>query len=207
VFTEQSILYAEQLGRQYSNRTNFYGTDKSMGIDPGFGSSKTAFTIAEYIDNQVIHVIYSKQFGNSSTEKMIDHAWNLIRKYNFNLNNGSNKVFVDASQPGFIRSLKNSVGEFTQYEYFVEKAKKDKWPLYNYMNIVPVSFGERHKAMLGNVKKWIDKGQVAIDPTLHPERLIELRIAISDEEMSLDKTDYSMDLLDSLRLAMEYIKY
>ena len=37
---------------------------------------------------------------------MIDHAWHLIRKYN--LNNGSNKVFVDASPPGFIRSLKNA---------------------------------------------------------------------------------------------------
>jgi len=28
-----------------------------------------------------------------------------------------------------------------------------------------------------------------------------------DEELSLDKTEYSMDLLDSLRLAIEYIKY
>jgi hypothetical protein len=61
--------------------------------------------------------------------------------------------------------------------------------------------------MLGNVKKWIDKGQVAIDPDLFPELLTELRIATSDEEMSLNKTDYSMDLLDSLRLAMEYIDY
>jgi hypothetical protein len=31
--------------------------------------------------------------------------------------------------------------------------------------------------------------------------------ATSDEEMSLDKTEYSMDLLDSLRLSMEYIVY
>jgi hypothetical protein len=51
---------------------------------------------------------------------MVDYAWQLIRKYY--LNNGSNKVYVDASQPGFIRSLKSAVGEFTQYEYFVEKA-------------------------------------------------------------------------------------
>jgi hypothetical protein len=32
--------------------------------------------------------------------------------------------------------------------------------------------------MLGNVKKWIDKEMVAIDPELFPELLIELRIAI-----------------------------
>jgi hypothetical protein len=27
---------------------------------------------------------------------MIDMAWNLLRKYDFNLDNGVNKVFVDA---------------------------------------------------------------------------------------------------------------
>jgi hypothetical protein len=45
VFTEQSIQAAEELGREYSkSRTNFDGTQKSLGLDPGFGSSKTAFT-------------------------------------------------------------------------------------------------------------------------------------------------------------------
>jgi hypothetical protein len=42
---------------------------------------------------------------------------------------------------------------------------------------------------------------------LFSELLTELRIATSDEEMTLDKTEYSMDLLDSLRLAFEYIIY
>jgi hypothetical protein len=70
-----------------------------------------------------------------------------------------------------------------------------------------VNFSTKHRAMLGNVRKWIDKGHVAIDSDLFPELLTELRIATSDEEMSLDKTEYSMDLLDSLRLAFEYIIY
>jgi hypothetical protein len=75
------------------------------------------------------------------------------------------------------------------------------------MNNVPVNFSTKHRAMLGNVRKWIDKGHVAIDPDLFPELLTELRIATADEEMTLDKTEYSMDLLDSLRLSMEYIVY
>jgi hypothetical protein len=207
VFTEQSIQVAEELGRRYTkSRTSFEGTQKSLGIDPGFGSSKTAFTVIECVDN-LVHVIYSKQFENSSTEHMVSHAWNLIRQYN--LNNGINKVFVDGSQPGFIRSLKIAIGEYAQYEHFVEKAKQDKREdkLYLYMNIIPVNFSTKHRAMLGNVRKWIDKSHVAIDPDLFPELLTELRIATSDEEMSLDKTEYSMDLLDSLRLAMEYIVY
>jgi hypothetical protein len=45
--------------------------------------------------------------------------------------------------------------------------------------------------MLGNVKKWIDKGHVAIDSDLFPELLTESRIATSD----------------TLRLLMEYIVY
>jgi hypothetical protein len=45
---------------------------------------------------------------------MVSHAWNLIRQYN--LNNGINKVFIDGSQPGFIRSLKIAVGEYAQYD-------------------------------------------------------------------------------------------
>ena len=36
-------------------------TQKSLGVDVGFGSSKTAFVIIEYIDG-LVHVIYSKQF-------------------------------------------------------------------------------------------------------------------------------------------------
>jgi len=51
-------------------------------------------------------------------------------------------------------------------------------------------------------------GRVPIDAHEFPELMTELRIATSDEELSLlDKTDYSMDLLDSLRLAFEYILY
>jgi hypothetical protein len=82
VFIEETLQHAEELGREYNNKDNPY-TPKAMGIDEGFGSSKTAFTVIEYIDN-IVHVIYSKQFENSSTEQMVDHAWNLIRKYNLN---------------------------------------------------------------------------------------------------------------------------
>jgi hypothetical protein len=88
---------------------------------------------------------------------------------------------------------------------FVEKSKRDKIPIYKLMNVVPVSFGE--KEMLVNVKKWIDMGRVAIDAEAHHELMTDLRIATTDEEMSLQKTEYSMDLLDSLGLAFEYIVY
>ena len=138
---------------------------------------------------------------------MVEHAYHLVKKYN--LNNGNNKVFIDGSQPGFIRSLKIALGEYAQYEHFVEKAKQDKREdkLHLYMNIVPVNFGERGKIMLAIVKKLCDNKKFAIDTSEHAELLTEMRIATADEDLRLDKKDYPMDLLDSLRLACEFIQY
>ena len=72
---------------------------------------------------------------------------------------------------------------------------RNKIELFRLINIVPVSFGEKGRAMLDNVKKWIDMGRVAIDAEAHPELMTDLRIATADEEMSLQKTEYSMDLI------------
>jgi hypothetical protein len=69
---------AEQLGRQYKDKPYNPDTQKALGIDEGFDSSKTAFTVIEFVD-RIVHVIYSKQFENSSREQMVKHAWNLIQ--------------------------------------------------------------------------------------------------------------------------------
>jgi hypothetical protein len=62
--------------------------------------------------------------------------------------------------------------------------------------------------MLGNLKLWIDKGRVAIDPDAYSELMTELRIATSDEDMALEKKDQTntFDLLDSLRLATCFVR-
>jgi hypothetical protein len=60
--------------------------------------------------------------------------------------------------------------------------------------------------MLEKVKRYISRGWLAIDPNSFPELLTELRVATSNEEMQLDKKIYTHDLLDSLRLAMNFYK-
>jgi hypothetical protein len=75
------------------------------------------------------------------------------------------------------------------------------------MQICPVNFNSKGREMLGNLKKYMDMGKIAIDAQSYPELLTELRIATADEEMSLQKDQANtMDLLDSLRLAMCMIK-
>jgi hypothetical protein len=222
IFTEPEIEACEELGRHY---TKFYNeqqqyttskedyinlsTQKSLGIDWGFGSSKTAFVVTEFIDGGYCRVIYAKEFANQTVDDMINHAYRLIRKYN--LDNWENKTFVDASSPGNIRSLKNAIsgtGETVDYHRLVKKAvEEDKRPLDLYMQIVPINFSTDGKQMLDKVKKWISKKWVAIDPDLFPELLTELRVATAtNEEMQLDKHIFSHDLLDSLRLSMCYYK-
>jgi hypothetical protein len=56
-------------------------------------------------------------------------------------------------------------------------------------------FGEKHKVMLGNVKKWMDMGRITIDPDVYPELMTDMRIATADEDMSLQKTEYTTDLI------------
>jgi hypothetical protein len=206
VFIEETIQRAEELGKKYRDRPYNSTTLKSMGIDIGFGSSSTAFTVIEIVDD-IIHVIYSKQFANSNTQQMVMHAQDLIIKYN--LMGGNNRVFIDGSSSGFIRSVKLQTGEYVQYENVIEKAKRDgkSDEIWYYMQIVPVNFNTKGREMLGNLKKYMDMGRIAIDPDTHKELLTELRIATSDENMSLQKDQTStMDLLDSLRLACVFIK-
>jgi hypothetical protein len=198
---------AEEIGKQYRDIPYNPSTPKALGIDPGFGSSSTAFTVIEIVDDSIIHILYSKQFANQSTQQMVYHAADLISKYN--LMNEGNKVFIDGSQSGFIRSVKYQTGDYPHYERLVEKARLDGRPdeLWHYMQVIPVNFSTKHKAMLGNLKLLIDKGRIAIDPHAHSELMTELRIATSDEDMALEKDQTNtFDLLDSLRLAMCFIK-
>ena len=208
VFIEETLQRAEELGKMYRDRPYNSATVKALGIDPGFGSSKTAFAVVELVDG-LIHVLYSKQFKNSSTQTMVCHAKDLMAQYGF-LDNDDNKVWIDGSQPGFLRSLKTQLpGETVDYERLIDKAKQDGNfdKLYLYMRVVPVNFSTNHKTMLSNLKKYIDMGKLAIEPEAHSELMTELRIATSDEDLGLEKSgQYTMDLLDSLRLSCMFIK-
>jgi hypothetical protein len=42
---------------------------------------------------------------------------------------------------------------------------------------------------------------------VHKALIQELRLASAEEDMSLDKSGFSFDLLDSFRLALEFVKY
>lgn len=214
LFSESSILSCERLGREIDARMATYShtlresTRKSLGIDIGWGSSRTAFVLTEWLEGKIF-TRYVAQFNRADYESMVKHTYSLIREYD--LDNGTNKVFIDGSAPSFISSLKSIVGEDRDYLRLIQLAKQSETEPYYMMNIVPVNFSQRNQAMLDNSKRIVDKGLLAINPDTsqgHKDLLTDLRIAKNKpDSFKLEKSpENKMDLFDALRLSLEYYK-
>ena len=179
---------------------------KSLGIDIGWGSSRTAFVLTEYLDGK-IRVALCQQYDRPDHKAMVNFAYGLIRKYS--LDNGTNKVYIDGSAPSFIGAVKESIGESRDYLPILAQLKTtDTDPRYA-MNIVPVNFSQKQQAMLDHAKTCVDRGVIAINPDIsnNADLLTDLRIAQNKPEtFKLDKTENRLDLFDAFRLALEYYK-
>ena len=78
----------------------------------------------------------------------------------------SYRIYVDGSNPAFIRSLKLDIGEYVDYEnQLYEKDKGDIHTSEYYTKVIPVSFNKYGRFMPGHMKDLIDRGKVAINPT------------------------------------------
>lgn len=180
-------------------------THKSLGIDVGYGSSNTAFVVTEKIDGY-IRVIYAKQFNRPVNEEMLNLAVNLI--FHYQLNRHNNQVYVDAANPGFIRSLKIAIGESQDYEQEIQQWKKENayWKPEGTMTIIPIPFNIKGEPMLEKLKDFADKGLLAVNPEVFDDLMSDLRIArVQGRKLEKDKSsNQTMDLLDALRLSTEF---
>jgi hypothetical protein len=179
---------------------NFH-THKSLGIDPGFGSSAFGVVVVEHANSQ-LQVLHAEEYQRATFENMISTVSDLLQKYGRSIN----KIYVDASNPAFIRSLKIQLGEDEYYEEIISDYRKKGWDheTGDVMTVIPVPFSTQHKAMLGNVKILMEKddGHIAIHPSL-TKLITALRTATEKGEGVLDKeaTSYD-DCFDAFRLAM-----
>jgi hypothetical protein len=173
--------------------------DKICGIDLGYGSSATAYCILQISDG-LIQILHTSEMVRPDFNDTITKALALIREYN------PHHVYVDASAPSFIRALKGELPrEEIDYEVAIERYNKMGVPFENNMKVIPVPFSTKHKDMLAFVKLALDKGLIAIDESVNPQLVKELRL-VTEKDGRVSKEKDNLDIFDSFRLALFGVK-
>ena len=203
-FHTQDIDRAIELGKKYRTINKY--AQKSMGIDPGFGSSPFGIVVLQFSDG-VLSVLYADEFERPRYEEMLHKIANLYQEFT-NIKN----IFVDAANPELISSLKREVAlERDNWAYVQEKmayCKKHKVDINQYMKVVPVPFSTEGKSMLIHTKELLEfeRPIVAINPK-YEKLLTSLRTCQSDDLGKLDKDATSYDnVLDAFRLSLQMFK-
>lgn len=221
VFNEQWIGLALLKGRRLKYIAPQLTSKKSMGIDPAWGSSKFGITIIEYLpyanyrldDNNlepvtnIKRVILSQEYERAQYENMVDICYNYIKQYNIA------RIFVDGSQIEFIKSLKNKIGEQTDYEDLIDRARKIDAPYSDYMDIIPVYNQEMGKRLIDNSKYWMGVSKsIAIDEDTAQPLIKQMRSAKQKATGVLDKDKLTtksttFDALESFMYSLQYFVY
>ncbi|MGA9845263.1 MAG: hypothetical protein WBQ25_23420, partial [Nitrososphaeraceae archaeon] len=172
----------------------------SMGIDEGFGSSDFGIVITQGKDNAV-EVIYAESFNRPLHNDMIDLIHKLKNKHRIT------KIFIDASNAGFISTLKYQLGDYDYRTYTEQKNiinhMYDPRRDYNNVQVFPVNFATMHKDMLANTNELLSAKKIKIHPTF--QRLItSLRTAVVNTNtgnLDKDATSYN-DIFDAFTMSL-----
>jgi hypothetical protein len=213
VFHTKDIEAAIEKGRSVSvNETAHLSssyTQKSVGLDPGFGSSAFGVCITELVDG-VINVLHAEEYPRPDFNQMIETTVRLLEEYDITFE-GRSRIFVDGANPSFIRALKERLDEDTNYEHLMAYLKKQYPTIYDlqylqHMFIIPVAFAKEHKKMLAHCKQMLEyqQGHMAIHPKFN-KLITAIRTAVENGDGSLDKEATSHDdLFDGFRLSMMF---
>lgn len=101
--------------------------------------------------------------------------------------------------------LSLSQQEISDYESVIEMANHDKADFEYRMSVIPVSFSQYGKELLGRFQYFVSKGLFSI-PYTFPDLIMDMRTASYLENGNLDKKtvgNRTFDLLDSTRLALK----
>jgi hypothetical protein len=209
VFHTKDIEAAIEKGKHMNLMTSNY-TQKSVGLDPGFGSSNFGVCITELVDGTV-NVIHAEEYHRPDFNAMINTAISLIDKFGITFE-GRSRIFVDGANPSFIRALKDRLEEDPEYDKQIAYYKHNYHSVYDLqflqqnMFVIPVQFNKEHKHMLAHTKEMLEynKGAIAIHPR-YSKLITSLRTAVEDGTGSLDKEATSHDdLLDAFRLSLMF---
>jgi hypothetical protein len=124
---------------------------KSIGIDPGFGSSRFAIVITQYVNGK-IQVIHAEEYDRPNFSEMISKVWQLKQLCGYISN-----IYVDAANPEVWESLKKEFDERYDNQYVKDQfayCKKYNLHVEDRMIVVPVPFSVEGAHMLQHAK-WL----------------------------------------------------
>ena len=108
IFSPLQIDRVIALGGQYKSvPTNDY-TLHSVGVDFGFGSSRTAVVLTEYLkDEHKIRVLYSQEYEHANPQDVVDICFDLYRKHwnTWYFVDGANRAAVNLMKVAFNEPL------------------------------------------------------------------------------------------------------
>jgi hypothetical protein len=146
--------------RSNLSQINHVYTQKSVGLDPGIGSSNFGICITELVDG-LVNVVHAEEYQRPDFNEMINTTCKLLDQYDIRFDNRC-RVFVDGANPSFIRALKDRVDEGINYEQQVAFYKKNYPSVYDLqflqqnMFVIPVAFSKEHKNMLAHCKEMLE---------------------------------------------------
>jgi hypothetical protein len=192
VFSPYMIDKVIQLGEQYKGLPINQFALHACGVDPGFGSSRTAIVLTEHLKEQEkIRVIFAEEFDRPNPEAIANICFDIHKQYQ------NTWFLVDGSNAGFITTLKIKFGENPKIDY--QHASPEG------MRVVPINFATEHKAMLSHLHLFVNKEYLCI-PKQYDKLLLSMRTAIANEySLDKDQTSYN-DSLDALRLSLRGYK-
>jgi hypothetical protein len=215
IFHTKDIEKAISLGNKYDPNKVIVGSERVLGLDPGFGSSAFGICLVQ-VANGRIEVLLADDYTRARYEDMVNLIMDLIRglnRRNIDQDYLDNcKIYIDASNPELISSLKREVGETTRWDYIEERilyCKKHNLDLANYMIVVPVPFNQEGKNMIMHCKELLEyeKPLVAINPKFE-KPITAIRTATSstdDGKLDKERSSYH-NVLDAFRSALKGIK-
>ncbi len=202
LFSIHTLDRVKELGSTINVNEVNVSTPKSIGVDPGFGSSNTGIVVTELGADDKVHVIFAEEYERPMFQDMV----NLVMNLKETLGNVE-QIFIDGNNPEFITAVKLQLGERIDYQEELSSMEKRGLDIYQWGPLtLPVSFAQRHKEMLGRVKHMMDNEVLYINPKFD-KLLIACRTAVVYGE-TLDKNETSFnDVFDALRLSLENYKF
>ncbi|HEY1248914.1 MAG TPA: hypothetical protein VGE97_08005, partial [Nitrososphaera sp.] len=137
-------------------------------IQHGGGSSAFGLVVTEQASHNRINVLLAEEYTNRpSHEEMIQRVLNIYQRYG-----NVKKIYIDSAASAFITSLKEQIGERTDWTEQIKqiKSKYGNRVPYDYykqfMSVVPIVFASEHRELLSRAKMLLEYSKVV---AIHPQ--------------------------------------